>query len=414
MQLSPWSEEERVLGSDLHSSVVARAPFTTPWRALIVGGRPGDLVERNHLILNLNPPCAIEDTSWIVPGRVIRDVTVSTDGGMACADFMADRGMEYIEFDAGWYGPEASVTSDARSVDVSHRSPGDGAAEPPELDLQRVIEYARGMGIGVWLYVNHQALERQMDELFPLYESWGVVGIKAGFVRVGPQDWSRWICDMVRKAADHHLMVDIHDDYRPTGFSRTYPNLLTQEGIRGNEHMPTPGHNCTLPFTRYPAGAGDYTPCYYSDRIVPTHAHQLALPVVFYSPAMFLFWYDRPSAYGGEPEIAFWERLPTVWDDTRVLDAVIGEYVTVARRSGNVWFVGSLTNEDARVLEIPLQFLSEGVTYDAEIYSDSPPVDTGRTHVLSERCTMDAGVAVRAELAPGGGHAMRLSPRGNS
>src|SRR5690606_31013598 len=141
------------------------------------------------------------------------------------------------------------------------------------------------------------ALERQIDQLFPLYQRWGVAGVKFGFVQVGDQAWTRWLHDAVRKAAEHRLLVDIHDAYRPSGFARSYPNLLTQEGVRGNEHMPTARHNTILPFTRYVAGPADYTICYYDKRIKTTRAHQLALAVILYSPLQFLFWYDRPAAY---------------------------------------------------------------------------------------------------------------------
>jgi alpha-glucosidase len=276
-----------------------------------------------------------------------------------------------------------------------------------------VIQYARERGVGVWLYVNRRALERQMDELLPLYARWGIVGIKPGFVQVGPQEWTNWLHTLVRKAAQHRLLVDVHDEYRPTGFSCTYPNLLTQEGVRGNEHMPTARHNVTLPFTRFPAGAADYTFCYYSDRIKTTHAHQLALPVIFYSPLQFLFWYDKPDAYQGEPEIAFWEHLPTVWDETRVVQGEIGETITVARRKGAEWYVGSATNEWARELSIPLSFLEPGASYLADVYGDAPDGETSRTGVAIERRTVNAETVVVARLAPSGGHAMRLVPLGS-
>lgn len=147
------------------------------------------------------------------------------------------------------------------------------------------------------VYVNQRALVQQLDTLLPLYKKWGLKGVKFGFVQIGNQRWSTWLHDAVRKCGEYDLMVDIHDEYRPTGFSRTYPNLMTQEGIRGNEEMPDATHNTTLPFTRYLAGAGDYTLCYFNNRVKNTKAHQLAMAAVYYSPLQFMFWYDRPEFY---------------------------------------------------------------------------------------------------------------------
>ena len=142
-----------------------------------------------------------------------------------------------------------------------------------DLDLQDVIAYARRRNVGVILYVNHRALERQLDEIFPLYEAWGIAGVKFGFVHVGSHRWTSWVHEAVRKAAHHRLMVDIHDEYRPTGYSRTYPNLMTQEGVYGNECMPDANHNTTLPFTRFLAGAADYTICYYHQDFIPPYTN---------------------------------------------------------------------------------------------------------------------------------------------
>ncbi len=398
------------VASNLSGTVRGTTPFATPWRAFIVGDTPGDLLERNDLILNLNEPCAIADTSWIKPGKTIREVTLSTAGGFACVDYAVERGLDYIHYDAGWYGHEYMDRPDARKVDLDPLRVG-GNPNHGGLDLPKVVEYAKSKGIGVWLYVNRRHLERQLDDLLPLYESWGIKGIKPGFVQVGPQEWTRWLHDLIRKAAKHHLMVDVHDGYRPTGFSRTYPNFLTQEGVRGNEHMPTSRHNCTLPFCRYPGGAADYTPCYYCERIKTTHAHQLALPVVFYSPAMYLFWYDRPDAYQGEAEVEFWHDLPTVWDETRVLQGEIGEYASVARRTGTTWFVGTITNENARTLTVDLGFLTPGIDYTAFVCEDGDLADATRTHVNLRHLTARSGDTVTATLAPNGGQGIRLVPK---
>jgi alpha-glucosidase len=398
MRLGPAEGEPHTLRAMLGSGVRSSVPFATPWRVVLLGETPGQLIERNDLILNLNDPCALADTSWIKPGKVIREVTLTTAGGKACVDFAAARGLQYVEFDAGWYGPEGDPRSDARSV------------ARPDLDLQEVSRYGKGKGIGIILYVNRQALERQMDEIFPLYERWGVKGVKFGFVRVGSQEWTAWVHEGIRKAAAHHLMVDVHDELRPTGYSRTYPNLMTLEGVHGNEEFPTAGHDATLPFTRFLAGPADFTICWYSSRLRNTRAHQLACAVTYYSPWQFLFWYDRPSQYRGEPELAFFEGVPTVWDDTRVPQGRIGQYVTIARRSGDRWFVGTLNAVERRRLEIPLPFLEPGRRYVAEVFSDARPDGGDHTGVKLEAIPVDAGTVIRADLAANGGHAMRISP----
>jgi alpha-glucosidase len=215
--------------------------------------------------------------------------------------------------------------------------------------------------------------------------------------------------EAVRKAARYKMVVDIHDSYRPTGFSRTFPNLLTQEGIRGNEHMPTSRHNCTLPFTRFVAGAGDYTVCYYTNRIKTTHAHQLAIAAAFYSPLQFLFWYDEPKAFEGEPEIEFFRHVPTVWDETRVLQGEIGEHVTIARRRGREWYIGSLTNEQPREMELSLAFLDPQRKYTANIYGDDDTV-ASKTKVGIRRVAVNHKSMLPARLLANGGQAVRIVP----
>ena len=180
------------------------------------------MVENNYFILNLNEPNQIANTSWIKPGQVIREVTLTTAGSMASIDFAAENNIAYVLFDAGWYGAEEDVKSDATTVTV------DPARSKGPLDLPKVIEYANSKGVGILVYVNKKALHQQLDEILPLYKKWGIKGVKYGFVNVGDQYATAWLHQAVRKAAKYELMVDIHDEYRPTGYSRTYPNLLTQ------------------------------------------------------------------------------------------------------------------------------------------------------------------------------------------
>lgn len=420
MKFGPLPGCANAVVSQLSGDVRAALPLTTPWRVVMVADSPGRLLENNFLILNLNDPCAIADTSWIKPGKVIREVTLTTTGGKACVDFAARRNLQYVEFDAGWYGHEYSPESDARGVNVDpKRSPG-------PLDLHEVIRYADERGIGIILYVNHLALERQLDEILPLYQRWGVKGVKYGFVNVGSQQWTAWLHEAVRKAAQHRLMVDVHDEYRPTGYSRTYPNLMTQEGIAGDETSPTNRLTLTILFTRMLAGAADNTICYYDPRVDrnASHAYQLAKAVCLYSPWQFLYWYDRPTSappkkggaggargtIGNEPELEFFERVPTVWDDTRVIHGAIGKCAVIARRSGEQWFVGCMNAGQPRTLDVPLDFLKKGAGYTAHVYSDDPATPT-RTHVKIERVPVDAATVLKVAMSAQGGEAIWISPK---
>jgi alpha-glucosidase len=407
------TEKENTILSKLFGPVVESSAFKTPWRVIMVAEKAKDLIGNNDIILNLNPPNEIKNTDWIKPGKVIREVTLSTKGAKECIDFCAKRKIEYIEFDAGWYGLEFSKESDASRVDVDpRRNP------KKDLDLNEVISYAKANNVGVILYVNHQALEQQLDEILPIYRQWGIAGLKFGFVHVGSHKWTSWLHEAVRKAAKYNLMVDIHDEYRPTGFSRTYPNLLTQEGIYGNECMPDANHNTTVPFTRFLAGAADYTICYYHQTqikniargIKTTSAHQMGLSVIFYSPFQFVYWYDKPSDYRGEPEVEFFDHLPTVWDTTKVISGEIGQYISIARKSGEKWFLGCITNNDARKMEIPLDFLDKDKKYTANIYSDGGDEINTRTHVKIERYIVNYSTKIRADLKPSGGIALEIVP----
>ncbi len=390
--------KSNTLQASLYDKVDIIPPYSTPWRVIMVAERPGDLIEHNSILLTLNPANKIEDTSWIKPGKIIRVAKATQEDAKKCVDFAVSRGLQYIHLDAGWYGPEMKMSTDATMV-----------SKTKDLNISELTAYAASKGIGVFVYVNQRALVQQLDTLLPLYKRWGLKGIKFGFVQVGSNRWTIWMHEAVKKCAQYGLMVDIHDEYRPTGFSRTYPNLMTQEGIRGNEEMPDAVHNTTLPFTRFLAGAGDYTICYYNNRIKNTHAHQLALSVVYYSPLQFLYWYDQPSAYTGEPEIAFFDQVRTVWDDTKVLNGEIGEYITTARRSGDEWFVGSITNTAARKLSIPLSFLEKGKKYMASIYTDDDAIKT-KTRVRVSNYIVNGDNFLNLSMKASGGAAIHLVP----
>ena len=372
--------------------------YDMPWRFIMVGEKAIDLINNKQMVLNLNAPCQIQDTSWIKPGKAFRVCRLDMKTCMEGVDFCVDRGLQYIELDAGWYGPEMKMSSSALKV-----------LETRDIDMPKLCQYAKSKGIGVWVYVNQRALYQELDQLLPLYEKWGISGIKFGFVQIGSQEWTTWLHNAVKKCADHHIMVDIHDEYRPTGWSRTYPNLMTQEGIGGNEEMPDAEHNTILPFTRFLCGPADYTPCYFNGRVKNTKAHQLAMPVVYYSPVTFLFWYDLPNVYKGEKELDFWKYCPTVWDESKALQGEIGEYIVQARRSGNDWFVGAMTGLQARDITFnTAEFLQIGKKYRVEIYNDDPALNT-RTKVSTVVQTIKAGKILKLHLQPSGGAALRFS-----
>ena len=412
MKLRPVKDQPHTLEAFLdaergkYGKVTGVAPFTSPWRVIIVAESPGKLLEQNYLILNLNDPCALQDTSWIKPGKVIREATLTTAGGKACVDFAIQQGLQYIEYDAGWYGFEYDPKSDARDVHLDpRRNPN-----PTSLNLHEVIRYAESKGIGVILYVNHLALEKQLDEILPLYQKWGVKGVKYGFVNVGSQQWTRWLHEAIRKAAEHKLMVDIHDEFRNTGYQRTYPNLMTVEGILGNEGFPTPVHNAVLPFTRFLTGPGDYTFCWYDKRLKATHAHQLAISTIFFSPWQFVYWYDRPSAYNGDKALEYWKYLPTTWDETRVLQGEIGKSVAVARRKSQEWYVGAIHPAGRTQMSISLAFLDAAKKYTATVNSDANPENPDSKEVKIETLPVTSTTTLKVDMLANGGVAVRIVP----
>jgi len=398
MKFSLNATRPNTIQATLYSSVDVIPAYSTPWRVIMVGEKPTNLIANNILIQNLNPENQIADLSWIKPGKAIRITRLTQADALKYIDFAAARGLQYVHFDAGWYGPEMKMSSSALKV-----------SEKRDLNIPEVVKYAASKGIGLWVYVNQRALVQQLDSILPLYKEWGIKGIKFGFVQVGNQHWTTWLHEAVKKCAQYKLMVDIHDEYRPTGFSRTYPNLMTQEGVRGNEEFPDADHNTILPFTRYLAGPADYTICYYSEKLKNTHAHQLALSVVYYSPIQFLYWYDNPSQYKDEPEVEFFNKVKTVWDDTKVLNGEIGEYITVARRSGDDWFVGSITNKTARNVSVPFSFLKKEQKYVATIYTDDEAIPR-KTKVKVTRVLVDATVTLQLNLKNSGGASVYVTP----
>jgi alpha-glucosidase len=410
-------------------AVHTSAPMTCPWRVLLIGAEPGRLIESN-IVSNLNPPSAIADTSWIKPGKTAWNWWSGTqaDGvdfqpGMNTAtikhyiDFAADSKLEYMLIDAGWAAPGEG----ALPPDITRAIP----AAIPAIDMPEILRYAKSKGVGVWLGAHWTSVQRQMEEAFALYEKWGVAGVEID----GMNRDDQWMVDFYRRmaktAAGHHLMVDFHGAYKPDGMSRTWPNVISREAVMGLEYLKwsartTPDHDVMLAFTRMLAGPMDYTPGGF-DNVIPaefqprnnkpmvmgTRAHQLALYVVFDSPLMMVS--DYPEAYKGQQDFEFIKEVPSSWDETHVVTGRVGEFVTLARKKGNEWYLGGITNWDSREVNLPLEFLGSG-EYVAEIYSDAPDADVNPKHTTIEQRRVTASTLLKVNLAPGGGVAVRFVP----
>lgn len=399
--------------------VKKQLPFQSPWRVVMMAKNEGELLENNYILQNLSEPNQLKDDSWVTPGKALREATLTTEGGMTAIDFVAEHNMQYVLFDAGWYGNEMYEESDATTITLDpKRSKG-------PFDIEAITKYADEKGIGIILYVNRRALEKQLDDILPLYKKWGISGIKFGFVRVGDQEATAWLHNAIKKASEYGFIVDVHDEYRPTGFSRTYPNLLTQEGIEGDEESPTNEQTLNTMFTRMLAGAADNTVCYYNSRVnkMGSHASQLAKTVCLFSPLQLLYWYDKPASslekndglwgdtkhIGNEPELEFFDNVPTTWDETKVLHAKVGEIGVLARRKGLEWFVGGINGTAPQQLEIDFSFLKEGGTYKAKLYTDDETVET-RTKVKIEELQLSSTETLDLEIKPNNGFTMHIIP----
>jgi alpha-glucosidase len=407
-------------------AVKASTPKPTPWRVLLISPSPGGLIESSDLELTLSAQSALSDTSWITPGKSAWDwwsgsyaSGVDFKPGMNTAtmehyvDFAEAHHLEYMLIDAGWF----PARDDTHPVDILHHT--------AETDVPAIIEYAKPKGVKILLWVHWSALDKHLDEALDLYSKWGAAGIKVDYMNRDDQEMVNFYERVVKKAAEHHLIVDFHGAFKPTGLRRAYPNLLTREGVMGMEYSKwstrvTPEHDVTLPFTRLLAGPMDYTPgCFnnatqsqFKPRFIRpmcqgTRAHQLAMYVDFLSPLVMLS--DYPEDYDDNPGMQFLEKVPTVWDDTKVVGGEPGRFVAIARRSGDTWYFGAMTNWDSRDLEIPLDFLGSG-KYKAQIFSDGPDAETdAKSLAISER-SVEASERLKLHLASGGGVAAILAP----
>ena len=389
-------------------TVKLNGAFQSPWRTLSFSETAIGLCNNSDLLYKLNDkPDPSMNYSWIRPGKLIRDMTLSTQGALDCIDFAQKMNFQYIMFDAGWYGKGYAAEFDKDS---------DPVKVVANIDMPKVIIHGKEKGIGLILYVNYVGLRKNnLDTLYTLYKNWGVKGLKFGFVDGLTQDGISWLIKAVKKAQEYGLIIDVHDNYKPTGISRTIPAFLTQEGIRGNENNPDAFHNTTLPFTRFLSGPADYTFCYRSQtdsfnntllskKLQVSQAQQLALTVIFYSPLQSMLWYGRPAYYQLPEQIEFFKEVPTTWDKTIHIKGEISEYITVARKKGDRWFIGSITNGKPYQTNIKLDFLDKGKKYTAFIYDDD-----GKGSVIKRTVKVNSNSVLAIDIAPKGGEAVIIS-----
>ncbi|WP_373188637.1 glycoside hydrolase family 97 protein [Halolamina sp.] len=427
-------------GTKAHGTV----PHQTPWRTIQLGTNPGDLVE-SPLLLNLNDPPSF-NADWVSPGMYIGiwwalhigkytwtpgpNLGATTENTKEYIDFAADHDIPMLlveGWNEGW---------DGEFADQDFTSPN------PQYDLHDVVQYGTNRGVDLVAHcetgANFLAFEDQLEEAFSLYGDLDVSGVKTGYVGELPDEHHHHDQRLVNHhhhvistAAKHGLLLDVHEGIKPTGLRRTYPNLLTTECVRGMEYNAwsegnPPSHTVTLPFTRMLAGPMDYTPGIFdvrfpeyehkeieghdgAVRVHTTRARQLALLVILFSGLQMAA--DLPENYHREPEFEFVQSIPATWDGTRVLDAVIGEYITIARRHGDEWFLASATNEKPRTLDVPLDFLSQD-TYTATIYRDGDDCDieTNPEAVAIDNRRVSTEDSIRVSLVSGGGTAIHLEP----
>jgi alpha-glucosidase len=391
-----------------------------PWRVFIISATDAGLVE-NDLVYRLAPPNQIADTKWIKPGHVAWDwwnanniygvdfrAGINNDTYKYYIDFAAKNGIEYIILDEGWY----------KLGNVLEQAPG--------IDVQALCRYAADRNVGVILWVVWKSFLDKMDEALTLYEKWGVKGVKVDFMQRDDQKVVDFYLEAMRKTAEHHMLIDFHGAYKPDGMGRTWPNAITREGVKGMENDKwsrdiSPGHDVTLPFTRMVAGPMDYTPGALmnmdSVNFVPkftrpesqgTRAHQVALYVVYESPLQMLS--DSPSNYTKEQETTTYiVNIPVVWDDIKVLEAKVGDYLLLARRSGKEWFIGALTDWTSRDMNLDLSFLPGG-QYTMDIFQDGINADRYATDYKHYKVSIKSGEKMKIHLAPGGGWAARIVP----
>jgi alpha-glucosidase len=404
-------------------------PFFTPWRMFIIGSEPGDLIESN-LIMNLNNPQSF-DASWVKPGKSVWD-WLSPGSGFDAGfgwgmndktfkyyiDFAAQNNIEYVTVDAGWYG----TVNSGRNDQVN-----DITKSIKELNIEELVKYGNSKGVGIIVWVLWSQLRDQMDKALDHYSAIGIKGIKIDFMNRDDQEMVNFYHDVLKKAAEHKLIINFHGAYKPDGLNRTYPNLITREAVLGAEyykwdkHYPNPNYNVTIPFTRMLIGAMDYTPggmrntkpgdetvSWTSPVARGTRAHSLASLVIFESPLQTLG--ESPAVYQNSAGFDFIKQCPASWDSTLVLSGSIGEFIVIARKSGENWFVGAMTNRESREVTINFSFLN-GIRYDCEVFADPEESDVNPQNLKIIKTEIRHGFKNIYRLAQGGGLALILKKK---
>ena len=414
-------------------AVVAELPHDAPWRVILVGDEPGRLVE-SDLVQTLAEPSRIADTSWIKPGKISflwwNGYVVGDDAGFEgdlntatlkhYIDFAAESGIPYVSidgFDHAWYGgPNAPW----RGADIT--TPVD------DLDLDELFAHARQKGVRIRFWVNSNALRQHMAEAIPLWAEWGIEGVMADFVERDDQEGVEWVRELVELCAQHELTVTLHNNPKPTGLTRTYPNLLSLEAVLNLEYNKfprnrlgpsTPEHELIVPFVRMLAGPLDFhsggfravrPEDFEARRIAPpvigTRSRALAMYVVYENPMPMVA--DFPAAYRGQPGFKFLCEVPTTWDETRVLAGEVGRHIVIARRHGADWYVGAMTDGSPRELTVPLDFLGQG-QWRATGWQDAP-ADADPNEAVAVDRPVTAADTLHIPMETAGGYAVKLSP----
>lgn len=415
VSLEDYKTDDRQIFPTKRADYIARVNGTRnyPWRAMIVAENDANLIT-NQLIYKLAPE-AEGDYSWVRPGKIAWDwynALILTGVDFKCGinndtykyyiDFASKYGIEYVVIDDGW----------SEAWDVTKTI--------PEINMEELVAYGKKKNVDLILWVSWAPFREKIDEAFDKFSQWGIKGIKMDFMNRDDQEMVDFYYEVARKAATYKMLVDFHGAYKPTGWLRTFPNVLTSEGVAGLENhkwgsFVTPKHNVTLPFTRMVAGPMDYTPgaminfhekdhkiWFNLPASVGTRCHQLGMYVVYESPLQMLA--DSPSNYYREPVcMEFLSQVPVVWDETRVLKASVSEYVIVARRHGDAWYIGGMAGEKGQKFEIDLDFIKGNkiLTY----WEDGVNVDMNANDVARRTRKVKQGDKITITMYDGGGYA---------
>ncbi|RYD81158.1 MAG: glycoside hydrolase family 97 protein [Sphingobacteriales bacterium] len=415
--------DQKKVTSDRDEKIITRknyiaaltGPKSFPWRVIMINKNDKDILN-NQLVYQLASPSK-GDFSWVKPGKVQWDwwhynniygvdfrAGINNDTYKYYIDFASKYGIEYVLLDEGW--------CDTRDL----------LKQAKDIDVEELAKYAKSKNVDLILWTSWLVLDKQMDIALNLFEKWGIKGIKVDFMQRDDQDMVNYYEKVAKAAAGHKMMVDFHGAYKPTGWTRTYPNVMTSEGVLGNEiskfaNSITPEHTTTLPFIRMAAGAMDFTPGGMLNAqknafaAIPgepitlgTRCNQLAMYVVFESPLQMLS--DMPTHYYREPEaMQFLKEVPTVWKKTVPLDAKIGDYVAVARQAKNDnWFIGAMTDWTARDLKLDLSFLGEG-KFKIHVWKDGINADRNAKDFKQESFDVDKNTKLNVKMTTGGGYA---------